>query len=266
LNPPDFQHRTCLPTLIDRQFLDSEPRHNQHKSSTDELVFDEYSSTNSGRLSFVDRLVLLLTSSGPPPGPAGADKELLTHVRLFRQLLKQLGFDHIKNSDPRVILVFDEAHNLTQLSTEDPSWSQSTELRRALRKLHRYDLFTLFLSTTGHFYQSTVSRVFHASNRIQMDQLFPSHPFWEFDYDVFAKPIGDGTTLLKELVTNAHMVTLGRALWAHAMHPRIVLLLMVRTPGGDLDTSAATKRSNIGSLLSLVTSSLVSSSVRFETV
>jgi hypothetical protein len=133
-------------------------------------------------------------------------------VRLFLQLMKQLGLDHIKDSAPRVILVFDEAHNLTKSSSEDPSWSQSTELRRALRKLHRYNLYTLFLSTTGHLYQSTVSRVFHASNRIQMDQLFPSRPFWELDNDIFAKPIGDGTTLLKDLVTNAHLVTLGRAL------------------------------------------------------
>jgi hypothetical protein len=109
-----------------------------------------------------------------------------------------------------VVLVFDEAHDLTK--TSDSNASKFSELRRALRKLHLYDVFTFFLSTTGHLYQFITSRYLDASSRIHTGELAVIGPFSELDFDVFARTVRDGEYCIADLVKVSHMVTYGRPL------------------------------------------------------
>jgi len=57
------------------------------------------------------------------------------------------GFDVMKNYQPALILSFDEAHAWAKV--EDGCWSRFYELRRALRVIHSYPCFSVFLATTG---------------------------------------------------------------------------------------------------------------------
>jgi hypothetical protein len=134
-----------------------------------------------------------------------------THVESFRTLratLEQLEGDD--QTMPRVVIVFDEAQDLAKEIRLGRS--QLSELRRALRKLQSEQLFSLFLSTTAHIFESTTSKTLDSSQRIQEGRLQPSPPFTELGFDVCAIPVKDGQHLLERYTDVAHMITLGRPL------------------------------------------------------
>jgi hypothetical protein len=109
-----------------------------------------------------------------------------------------------------VILALDEAHSLTNVGSRG-GWSAFSEFRRALRSLNEYRLFSLFLSTTGKMSQFTSAKEDDSSTRVQMGQLVLIMPFTDLGFDQLASRIAiDGSLLLEEVASIAHMVTLGR--------------------------------------------------------
>jgi hypothetical protein len=61
---------------------------------------------------------------------------------------------HLINFLGQCILVFDEAHNLAQMNSED-TWSAFSKLQRALQSLQHLPIFSVFLSTSGKMSQFT---------------------------------------------------------------------------------------------------------------
>jgi hypothetical protein len=97
----------------------------------------------------------------------------------------------LSSQQPLIILAFDEAHTLTQVSPEAEVAIQGiivaqtpfSHLRRVLRSLRKYSLFSLFLSTTGKITQFTLPRELDPSNRVQMGDLSLIPPFTALGWD-----------------------------------------------------------------------------------
>lgn len=116
---------------------------------------------------------------------------------------------------PLIILAFDEAHTLTERkSTYSTQWSGFSELRHALRALHRFSCFSLFMSTTGKISQFTSAPAEDFSLRILSGELVLIQPFTDVGFDTLARRISlvEGWGL-EDLATNFHMAHLGRPLY-----------------------------------------------------
>lgn len=123
----------------------------------------------------------------------------------------------------KVILVFDEAHNLLATKFDDMElandaskkpWSYLSELHRVLRLLKTFSLFSVFMSTTGKI-QPSVSTVANiASTRIWLRPILFHPPFCALGFDQLAEivPI-DGTYTLSDVTKIAFLVKLGRPLY-----------------------------------------------------
>ena len=112
---------------------------------------------------------------------------------------------------PMVILALDEAHSLTDVVDPQESWTAFSELRRALRSLNEYRLFSLFLSTTGKMSQFTSAKKDDSSTRVQLGELILIMPFTDLGFDQLASKIAsDGSFFLEDVASIEHMVTLGR--------------------------------------------------------
>jgi hypothetical protein len=118
------------------------------------------------------------------------------------------------SSDPMIVLVFDEAHDLTNVKADRfvAPWSRFGELRRALHQLNTQKLFCLFLSTSSSLHHLAPARSIDPSSRAQVGNLTLIEPFVELDFDVFAQPIGPDEKKLQYAETTEHLVTLGRPL------------------------------------------------------
>ena len=121
--------------------------------------------------------------------------------------------------EPHLILMFDEAHELTRRNIHDPAqtWSMFGELRAALRVLRRQHIFTVFLSTTGSFSQFTPLPEDDISARVPNEGLQLIPPYCDLGFDLVAIHSGpkvklDGSWTLAEVTTDEHMSRYGRPL------------------------------------------------------
>ena len=131
--------------------------------------------------------------------------------QLMRFLIKDYNVD--KHYLPALIISFDEAHSLAiDGDPTDGPWSIFTQLRRALREIHKYPCFSIFLSTTGKIDQFMPTAKDDPSNRIQGGlDLIP--PFCELGFDQLAEKATGGVTTLTKVSSEEFMASLGRPLW-----------------------------------------------------
>jgi hypothetical protein len=124
--------------------------------------------------------------------------------------------EEAKDDGPLVILAFDEAHTLTGRKTtlSSTQWSNFSELRHALRALHRFSCFSLFMSTTGKISQFTSAPEEDLSLRILSGDLILIQPFTDLGFDTLAHKISllDDWDL-EQVTTTSHMAHLGRPLY-----------------------------------------------------
>lgn len=118
------------------------------------------------------------------------------------------GFDVMKNYQPALIISFDEAHALAKV--EDGSWSRFYELRRALRVIHSYPCFSVFLATTGKVNQFMPDP--GDSNRVMKAVLRLITPFCELGYDQLAEKVVSNKTTLDDVASLSFMASLSRPL------------------------------------------------------
>ena len=116
---------------------------------------------------------------------------------------------------PLVILAFDEAHTLTDREGDrEDAWSNFNELRYVLRALHRFPLFSLFLSTTGKISQFTSAEDEDVSRRVTRGQLALIQPFTDLGFDTFANSVSlEDYWYLENVTTGSHIAHLGRPLY-----------------------------------------------------
>ncbi|KIM74987.1 hypothetical protein PILCRDRAFT_13928 [Piloderma croceum F 1598] len=118
---------------------------------------------------------------------------------------------------PLIVLAFDEAQTLTdQEETGSDVWSMLTALLFVLRELHRFPLFTLFISTSGKIFQSNPfgNEVISSSSRIIKSKLAAIQPFAAFGFDTLAKKVSlDGSCNLERVTADSHIAHLGRPLF-----------------------------------------------------
>ena len=124
-------------------------------------------------------------------------------------------FDVLNEHTPAPVLVlsFDEAHPLAEVH-DDPMgrWSNFSELRRALRIIHLYPFFSLFLSTNGKVNQFMPQPQDDNSNRIQKGLVRAIPPFCELGFDQLAEKIIHRKTTIEEVASLKYMATLCRPL------------------------------------------------------
>ena len=132
--------------------------------------------------------------------------------KLLDYLIKD--FNVLRDYPPAMILSFDEAHSLTVVETDDVDglWSRFGELRRALRVIHSYPCFSVFLSTTGKVQQFTPNALHDVSTRLQEGLLFLIPPFCELGFDQLAAKAISGETTLEHVSSLTFMAKLGRPL------------------------------------------------------
>ena len=132
--------------------------------------------------------------------------------KLMEYLIKD--FDVLKDYPPALIISFDEAHPLAKTEKDliDGLWSNFSELRRALRVIHSYPCFSVFLSTTGKFNQFMPSRTNEVSNRLEEGLLSLMSPFCELSFDQLAERAISDQTTLEEVSSLKFMVLLSRPL------------------------------------------------------
>jgi hypothetical protein len=134
----------------------------------------------------------------------------------IRKLMEYLtkDFDVLKDYQPLLILSWDEAHPLaiTETDSIDGLWSRFSELRRALRVIHSYPCFSLFLSTTGRLNQFMPPPQNDESNRRQLGLLGLMAPFCELGFDQLAEKAISGRTTLDEVSSLKFMTSLSRPL------------------------------------------------------
>ncbi|KAI0260882.1 hypothetical protein BC834DRAFT_898710 [Gloeopeniophorella convolvens] len=124
-------------------------------------------------------------------------------------------------SDPIVLLAFDESHELANLfghSHQDEGWVQWTmysELRRVLRQILPFPIFSVFLSTTGKFSSFAPPAQLDPSARIQKSGLKVLTPYSETSFDGLAiKVADDGYLRLDQVASLNHIASLGRPLFS----------------------------------------------------
>ena len=125
------------------------------------------------------------------------------------------GLDSDKGSRwPLVILAFDESHILTD-NPKDRSWTLFSELRRTLREIVDWPIFSLYLSTAGSFHLFSPEIKRDPSSRVTNAALLPLNPISEISFDDLAFPAQAGTVSLNRVVQTDWMSHLGRPLCVH---------------------------------------------------
>jgi len=136
-------------------------------------------------------------------------------LSLQKSLQEKTEFEYAAGGGPLIILAFDEAHTLTERkSTNSIQWSIFSEMRHALRALHRFACFSLFMSTTGKISQFISAPAEDVSLRILSGNLTQIEPFTALGFDTLAHKISLlGGYDLVYLTSNQHMAHLGRPLY-----------------------------------------------------
>jgi hypothetical protein len=115
-------------------------------------------------------------------GICEAFKELIVTLSPVRTSPRR----HQADSEPFVILAFDEARTLVEPHNAE-LWSHFSELLRALRALNDQPLVSLFLTTTGNVNALVPSFRKDLSGRMQSRQVHSAtRPFVETGFDHFA--------------------------------------------------------------------------------
>ena len=119
-------------------------------------------------------------------------------------------FNVLKDYPLTLIISFDEAHPLAM--EEDGPWTKFSELRHALRIIHLYPCFSIFLSTTGKISQFMPGPRNDPSGRVQEGLLTLTSPFCELGFDQLAKRACLGQTTLETISSLEFMASLGHPL------------------------------------------------------
>jgi hypothetical protein len=115
---------------------------------------------------------------------------------------------------PLAILAFDESHILTD-NPKDRNWTLFSELRRTLREIVDWPIFSLFLSTAGSFHLFSPDIKSDHSSRVTNAVLLPLNPISEISFDDLAYPAQNDTVSLDRVVQMDWMSHLGRPLYVH---------------------------------------------------
>jgi hypothetical protein len=119
---------------------------------------------------------------------------------------------------PLVILSFDEADTLTD-NPPEKEWNLFSELRRVLRQIDQFQIFSLFLSTAGRFDKfSPVIRADPSARAKEPDNR-PLDPISEISFDDVAYPALTGTVTIDKAVTIDWISHLGRPLYVQPSYP-----------------------------------------------
>jgi hypothetical protein len=141
-----------------------------------------------------------------------------SHVASLEKLLKIITPPNITSSlSLQLLLVFDEAHDLSNVTHPNPGFTSLSELRRALRQMIKQPVFTLFLSTTGNLFQFTPPSYLDSSNRVQTGTLDLVSPFTEADFDILYDPVGDGEITIEQAASTERIAKLGRPLYVQML-------------------------------------------------
>jgi hypothetical protein len=125
----------------------------------------------------------------------------------------------IYNKGPRrplVIFSFDESHVLTE-TPRGGIWTLFSELRRTLGRLVKLPLFSLFLSTAGHFRQFSPETKSDPSSRITNKDLHALDPITEISFDCLLPPVMEDSVTLNQVVQMEWMSHLGRPLYVSVL-------------------------------------------------
>jgi hypothetical protein len=184
--------------------------------------------------------------------PAQACEELITVIRSLRAQRQGTPTPGEDDAGPEVILAFDEAHTMaTPIKTvpnpmEIPVFSSNfNELRKVLRSLNKFPIFSLFCSTTGKISLFTPAPGYDKSKRVLLRQLILIEPFTELPFDALAEKVQLGNKLKLEKVTgDAHIVRLGRPMCVSLpIHFSVPVWLTLSSTGLQPCTKMATKLS-----------------------
>ena len=113
-----------------------------------------------------------------------------------------------------MFLAFDEAHVIAEtITTNGIQWSQFSALRRALRAIRLFPVWSLFLSTTGKLEQFAPAPVLDDSNRIVEGRLIILTPFSALGFDLLAEVLSyNGSYALTYVSSLTYKLSLGRPL------------------------------------------------------
>lgn len=95
---------------------------------------------------------------------------------------------------------------------QNQEWSLFTELRRTLGYLVKLPLFSLFLSTAGHFQEFSPDIRFDYSMRVRNMQALPLDPITEISFDCLATPAEENQVSLDKVAGIEWICHLGRPL------------------------------------------------------
>jgi hypothetical protein len=127
---------------------------------------------------------------------------------------KQLLDPATRLRHPLVILSFDESHILTD-TPKDQSWTVFSELRRVLRELLPFPIFSLFLSTAGNVLSFSPVIQSDPSLRARDTNLLPLHPISEISFDDLAYLAMKDRVMLSRVIETDWISHLGRPLYVH---------------------------------------------------
>ncbi|KAF8324658.1 uncharacterized protein EI90DRAFT_3074728, partial [Cantharellus anzutake] len=132
---------------------------------------------------------------------------------VVRQVLGKIDphFELRTQHTPILTLAFDEAHTLAPSNT-GRRWSAFSSIRRALRGLRSFPIWTLFLSTTGKSDQFSPPPSLDPSSRILQGKLASVKPFSALGFDRMAMEFREGMTL-DDVTKLPYRLSLGRPLW-----------------------------------------------------
>jgi hypothetical protein len=155
--------------------------------------------------------------SEAPDSPPQYINEKLGNVKTTGKLLCKFIDPHsVLDSDigprwPLVILAFDESQILTN-NPKDRKWTLFSELRRSLREIVDWPIFSLYLSTAGSFHLFSPDIKSDHSSRVTNAALLPLDPISEISFDDLAFPAQEGTVSLDRVIQMDWMSHLGRPL------------------------------------------------------
>ena len=115
---------------------------------------------------------------------------------------------------PTLLLTFDEAHAIAKMNTTNGiQWSQFSALRRALRAIRLFPVWSLFLSTTGKLEQFAPAPVLDDSNRIVEGRPIILTPFSALGFDLLAEVLSSQESYALSYVSSlTYKLSLGRPL------------------------------------------------------
>jgi hypothetical protein len=132
---------------------------------------------------------------------------------------KKLLGPHTGPRRPLVILAFDEADILVDNLPNLAGWNLFTELRRILRQIHDFPIFSVFLSTAGRFDKFSPEIRSEPSARAREPHNRPLNPISEISFDDIAYPALRDTVTIDRVVDIDWISHLGRPLYVHPYHP-----------------------------------------------